>query len=308
MGNSLEKIRVLDKALLSGENYFQSLLEQAQSKGLIGGSDIERVQFDCVNLLAGKVEHFNSGDSSSIRIETAQNIMASILFTIGLWLKTYSAPDDALAALLNDPVKELWQKGRKRIDTMVSVTKALHSKLLHQLVDTRNVFYRSTLEDGIRGFFKLYDPEYSAHEIHITADYPLLNPIPELAGIEFIKTYVEGAYYENQFCAYFSAENIHQILYSYEKGYSELLINIYEPVLLAAIGRVIAGSNEHRTDVAGGRAAFQRQQFSKMAEEETLAAVQKAAAKLSEHFRFSNGLSRYVQNSLPIIVKTMRYT
>ncbi len=172
--------------------------------------------------------------------------MTSILFTVGLWLKTYPGPDDAVKALQNNPIDELYQKGRKRIDVLLRATKALHTKLLHELIETPNVFYSATLVDAILGFFKLYDPDYAAQEIHITADYPLFNPMPRLAGIEFIKTYVAGAYYENQFCSRLPAEYIHNFLRgaveSYKGlGYEELLINIYEHVLAAALkGRTFA--------------------------------------------------------------------
>jgi len=303
MNKVLDKIRIIDRTQLSEEHYFLSLREQAHSKGLIDDSDIERMQYDCLNLLADKTERYNSGDSSSIRVEKAQDIMTSILFTIGLWLKTYPNPDDAVIALQKEPINEIYQKGRKRIDTMLMSTKALHAKLLHQLVDTRNVFYRSTIEGGIKGFFKLYYPDYSAHEIHITADYPLFNPVAhfKLAGIEFIKAYVEAAYYENQFCSYFSADDMHHLLCGYEEDYEELLINIYEPVMLTAIGCVIAGTDPCRLDITKEGTAFLQQLFSEIPKNEALKTIQKAAVELIHCFQCSNGLAQYIRNNLPLI-------
>ena len=84
----------------------------------------------------------------------------------------------------------------------------------------------------------------------------LYNAIPKLAGIEFIKAYVEAAYYENKFCSYFSAKSIHHLLYAYEKNYQELLVNIYEPVLIAAIGCVITGTDIYRLDISEGGTAY----------------------------------------------------
>ncbi len=270
MNNGLDKIRVIDRASLNEEYYFQSLIEQARDKELLSDSDIERLQYECLTLLAYKTERYNAGDSSSIRVEKAQSIMTSILFTIGLWLKAYPSPDDAVDAMLTDSIDDLYQKGRRRIDVLLRATKALHTKLLRELIETPNVYYASTLVDGILGFFKLYDPEYAAQEIHITADYPLFNPMPRLAGIEFVKTYVAGAYYENQFCGRFSAEQIHNLLRgaveSYEGlGYEELLINIYGYVLTAALkGRTVT--------------------------------------ELVRRFGCSEGLARYIKSSLPLIV------
>ncbi|MDR0294296.1 MAG: DUF6179 domain-containing protein [Oscillospiraceae bacterium] len=302
MNNGLDKIRVIDKTQLNGETYFQSLLEQAYSKGLVGDSEIERLQYDCLTLLAEKTNRYNSGDSS-IQVEKAQSIMTSNLFTIGLWLKTYPDPDDAVTALKNEPINEMYQKGRKQIDTIIAAAKALHEKLLPQLVDTQNVFYRSTVEDGIKGFFKLYDPDYSAHEIHITADYPLFNPVHQLAGIEFINAYIQTIYRENQFCGYFSASDLHRLLCGYEEDYRELPINIYEPVLFAALGCSIAGTDVYRLDVTERGRAYLQQFFSGMPEDEVLRAIQRAAAKIIHQFQCSDRLAQYVQNSLPYIAR-----
>ena len=301
MNNGLEKIRVIDRAQLSEEHYFQSLLEQARNKGLLRDNDIERMQYDCLTLLAYKTKRYNGGDSSSIRVEKAQDIMTSILFTLGLWLKTYPNPDDAITALQNEPINELYQKGRKRIDTMLVVTKALHGKLLHQLVDTPNVFYRSTLRNGILGFFKLYYPDYSAQEIHITADYPLFNPIPKVSGIEFIRAYLEAAYYENQFCGYFSAADIHHLLCGYEEDYTELLINIYESVLTTTIGCILVGTDVYRLDITETGACFLGRTFVGQSKDEITVVIEEAANELNHRFQFSEGLARYLQSSLPLI-------
>lgn len=107
MNSGLDKISVIEVGKLDSEYYFQSLLEQAYSKWLLSGSDIERLQYECLNLLAYKTERFNAGDSSSIRIEKAQDIMTSNLFTISLWLKTYTNPDDAVTALQNETISEI---------------------------------------------------------------------------------------------------------------------------------------------------------------------------------------------------------
>ncbi len=93
------------------------------------------------------------------------------MFTIGVWLKTYPDPDEAVAAIQKDSIYALYQKGRERINERIKSTKILHSAITGHLLQMENVFYRSTIVDGIKGFFKLYYPEFAAQEIHITADY-----------------------------------------------------------------------------------------------------------------------------------------
>ena len=72
------------------------------------------------------------------------------------------------------------ENGLKLIRRKMAVSRHLQKKVLEHLLDTPNVYYRSTIADGINGFFKLYRPQFSAHEIHITADYPVFMGRPEL--------------------------------------------------------------------------------------------------------------------------------
>jgi hypothetical protein len=301
MSNSLENISIIEKGNLSGEFYFQSLLEQGYAKGLFTDSDIERIQYDFLAFLAHKVELFNAGDSSSIRVEKAQDIMASNMFTIGLWLKTYQNPDDAITAIQNEQITGLYQKGRKRIDTMVAATNATHVKILEQLVDTKNVFYQATIVDGIKGFFKLYYPDFGAHEIHITADYPIYNTMPKLAGIEFIHAYLNAIYYENRFCRNFTTDDIHHLLCGYEEDYQELLINIYEPILTAALGCVLAGTDARRLDISEDGVIYLNRFFTGKTKSEIQAALENAAHELKRVFNFPHELELYIQRSLPFI-------
>lgn len=303
MNNSLDKIRLIDIAELKGDAYFESLLEQAGRRGLLSPKDIERLQYECLDLLAYKIERYNSGDSSSIRVEKAQGIMASILFTVGLWLKTYASPEEAAAALQKESVKKLYQKGRKQIDNMLGDAKTIYEDLLQHLVNIDNEFYRGTIEGGLAGFFKLYCPDYLAQEIHITADYPLFNPVPKLEGIEFIKYYIEAVYYENQFCNYFSADDIHRLLSGYSINYKGLLINVYGMVLTAAIGCVICNADYSRLDISKERAQFLYRTFESLPANQILSTISAAADELSRSFCFSKGLDDYIKNSIPIIAK-----
>lgn len=305
MNHELDKIRVIDSTKLDNEFYFESLLEQAHSKGLLSNGDIERVQLECLTLLAYKTERYNGGDSSSIQVKIAQGIMTSILFTIGLWLKTYPNPDAAVTALQQGTIDEIYQKGRKRIDTLIATTKTIHARLYHQLINTQNVFYHDTLVNGILGFFKLYDPDYAAQEIHITADYPLCNPMPKLAGIAFIKAYVTAAFQENQFCSYFSTDDIHHLLCGYAEDYQGLLINVYELVLTAAIGCVIVGVDCSRLDLTEAGISFLCQTFEEQSKPDILATITKAANDLNQRFQFSQELTNYLQNSLPLIANNI---
>ncbi len=301
MINGLERVPVLNRALINEEHYFQSLLEQAFDKELLNGGDIERSQYECLSLLAKKIERHTIGESSSVRVETAQSIMESILFTVSLWLKTFKNPDDALAELLTEGIDAIYQKGRIQIDTMLAAAKELHQKL--ELIETNNVFYRATLQDAIAGFFKLYRPDYAAHEIHITADYPLFNPLPNLLGIEFICAYLEAAAYENQFCSYFSANDIHRLLCGYEKDYEDMPINIYEQVVLTAIGCILTKAELYGLRISD--AIYLQRLFLPMSRQEITKIIDQAAQELVHRLQCPQGLAKYIKSSVPLLANVI---
>lgn len=300
MNNSIEKIRVLNREQLNEEFYLESLIQQAFEKGLLTDVELERIQFELMNLLAYKTERYTTGDSSSIPMDKARIIMTSSLFTIGLWLKTYAHPDDAVNALIEEPIDNLYKKGRTRIDTMLGAAKAVHKKLLESLIDVDNEFYRATADDGIKGFFKLYYPDFTAAELHITADYPVFNPMPKLAGIEFISRYLKALYYENEFCTFFRQERINAVLRGYNEGYPELLFNIYEQVLIAALGCVIAGEPPETLNITKKSSEYLQNYFAGIDNGRITALLENAVSELSKMYNFSEGLALYIKNSIPV--------
>lgn len=297
----IEKIRRIKRETLSSEYYFKSLLEQAYMSGMLSEAQLEKIQLDCLSLLAKQTERYNSGGSSSILVEGAQSLLTSIMFTIGVRLKTYPNPDEAVAAIQKDGVYALYQAGREGIDRLIKSTKILHSSIIANLLQTENVFYRSTIVDGIKGFFKLYYPEFAAQEIHITADYPVHHLMERLVGIEFIQKYLECIYYENLFCAQFSAENVHHLLCGYDEDYEELLVNIYEPVLSAAIGCILSGRDVHKLEMAASSIKILSDLFRGKRRTEIVEILREAVSQLSGLMELTEPLKRYLRGSLPQI-------
>ena len=112
----------------------------------------------------------------------------------------------------------------------------MYIKVKQNKLNIENDTYNDTIMGGIQGFLKIYDPDFKAQDIKITADYPLYNNLTgKLDGIEFIREYLNSIYLENTFCKKFSEEKIKYLLYGYSHDYKELIINIFEIVLLETI-------------------------------------------------------------------------
>lgn len=151
--------------------------------------------------------------------------------------------------LRSEPLKAQFENGLILIRRKLAISRHLQKRILDHLLDTPNVYYRSTIADGISGFFKLYRPQFSAHEIHITADYPIFIGRPDLDGVEFIEKYLRCIQAENAFCICFAAQDIHHLLCGLTQDYHSIPLNIFEPVLLSALGLILRNRSPKQLDL-----------------------------------------------------------
>ena len=229
----------IDSQALDGRAYLMSLLAEGQRCGLVSDRDMARLRAESLTLLARQADTWSRGQSSSLPVEKAQLLLESVFYTAGLALKAAATPETALERLREEPLAQLYTEGQKRIVRKLQTAHALHRQLKKTLFTTPNEFYRPTAVEGIDGFFKLYRPDLTAQETHITADYPTFFGPPQLDGIEFIEQYLQQLAHENRFCRYFAPEAVHALLLGLDQRYPQLLLNLYGPVLAAALGCVI---------------------------------------------------------------------
>jgi len=241
---NIDKSHIIDRALLSGENYFSSILHEACVSGILTENDLKKLQIQCIEFLAYKCERYNSGDSSSIRVEIAESIMKSNLYTIGIFLKSLLDVDSTALQLKTETISEMYQKGRKIIDTKFRTTKHIYLMMQKNKIDNPNYTYNATIADkGIGIFFNTYNLDFEAHESPASIDYQICNPVDDLVGVEFIQKYTGNLLCENQFCRYFDSTIIHHLLCGYNDKYENLLINIFEQVLTTALGCIMVGQD-----------------------------------------------------------------
>jgi hypothetical protein len=239
--NRIKKQTVIDIDKLSGEFYFQSLLQEAYVKGALSTKESERVQLECLKLLADCTERFTRGKSSSVRVEIAQGIMASNLFTIGIYLKSLPDVEAALFHIEKEPIEKLYEYGLQVLKRKINVAKYFFNRVCKTKLKTANQAYNITIDHGFKPFFESYEINFHAHEIPSDIDYQLIHPVTDLAGVEFVIKYLENLYYENLFCSYFDADIIHEVMSGYDPSYKNLLDNIGAQVLQNALGCQLLG-------------------------------------------------------------------
>ena len=168
---------------------------------------------------------FAKGESSSLPIETAQELLYSILYTLSLRLRAANEPHDLL---LSTPVGLLFEQGQADIARLLKRGRRLLSLARGSAVDIPNRAYRDTLV-GVGRFFTRYDPLFFAHEIPGDIDYPLCIPVPEsLLGVEFINEYLLRLWLENRLVGRLERSEVTLCLERISPEHEELLLSLYD--------------------------------------------------------------------------------
>lgn len=260
-----------------GNNSYLSLLSgKMLSQNIMSESEIREFQKSLWSVLAMQVQRYTMGDSSSVPVETAQELLNSICFCIRMYMKEASVDLNVLKKL---SAGDLFFKGRMVIEKAVNDGR----QLLSRAIDTAphwldNLSYINTLNE-ISVFFKKYDYRFLAHEIPCSIDYQLSQPVSEeLLGIEYINEYLRRINIENLFINRFDPEGVTLLLESCFPEYKALLINLYEPVAANAIGLALINGNITALDVTESDRLVLIEYFREWTDAVALEKLQKAAA------------------------------
>lgn len=160
-------------------------------------------------------------------------------------------------------------------------------------------FYRGTIADGINGFFKLYKPQFAAQEIHITADYPVFTGRPDADGIEFIYAYLRAIAYENAFLLHFSPANVHHLMLGVSQDYASCPVNLFEPVLLSALGLILAGKPPRGLNLETADLRRLQAMLAGLDAHEIAGKLTGAIEQLQTYFTFGVQTIQYIRMSVP---------
>lgn len=300
--NELMRRAQIDAAALDEADYFVSLLSAGRSAGVVDAAAIARIQREITALLARQTMLLTGGESSSVRTETAQELLSSIFYTFDAALMGCSSPDAALERVLSVPSDALFADGQTAIRRRAAYARSLHRRTLAALCPVGNVFFRDTVTGGISGFFRLYRPALFAHETHITADYPTFFGEGRVTGIEFIARYLHHISVENRFFSCFAPEDIARLLGGIDEDWRESVMNLYEPLALAAFGAALtcehARGLDFDVDALSARLAG-------CSEAEATALMRGVLPTLCDELRAGESVQRYIERSIPRLAARM---
>lgn len=249
-------------------------------------------QEEILALLAGLAQKWTRGESTSLREEKAREMLESILFVIGLRARTGDAPDSAAQA---------FSEGLALCRRKMALCRRTQERILAHLFQTPNHFYSLTIRDGINGFFKLYDPEFAAQRIHITADYPVYTGRPQAEGITFIERYLRAIEAENDFLTRFSPENVDRLLCAMGRDYRSAPVNLFGPVFAAALGLTLLNRPPRALNLRESDLEALKRRFAALEREEIRAILTDALEKLTALLSLPPHTARYARQALAVV-------
>lgn len=198
------------------------------------------VQLKLWDFIGKQVERFTSGDSSSVPVEMAQELFASVCYTLGIDIA--GNPDD-LAWILDADLDQKFRDGTEDLKRKLKIGKRLWQAACLGVPKIHNESMHDTLR-SMSGFFRHYDPYYFAHDIPCDIDYQLCRPVSErLLGVDFVNEYLKRIVIENELLSCFSPSRCTSLLNVFCPDYEGLLINLYEPVATNVIGLSLIGGD-----------------------------------------------------------------
>lgn len=190
------------------------------------------------DLLSHQTVRYLAGDSTSIPVETAEELFHSVTYTIRLAMSENDMP---ARKLLTDDLNELLRQGQRILQDKLPAVRGLWERACLTLPQIQNDCLHDTLK-GMECFFKHYDLWYFAHQIPCAVDYPLCVPVSEeLQGVSYIEQWLHHLLIENWILSKFQSHTVHCLLSKIAIDYREYPLNLCEQPIINAVGLALLG-------------------------------------------------------------------
>ncbi len=217
------------------QNYLASLLSLCYANKVISETKLNEIRIGLDKAFVETAEQYTKRASSTISKKRAELVYSSVLYQADIYLLSLHSYQKAIDELKSLSVEDILEKGKECIiqlhEVNIKIFKRVYSSRLNILYHE----YNYVIEKSFDEYCKNYSARFDAKNCCASIDYPLLGCQAyeiKSQGIMFIYEYYTGIMLENEFCKYFSKEQIETIIVKFGKiygdNYSELLFNISE--------------------------------------------------------------------------------
>ncbi|MCD1261752.1 hypothetical protein B5M42_023425 [Paenibacillus athensensis] len=242
---------------LARGSYTVALLAEGQRAGRLGRTEALEAQSGLMRVLERLIRQRTKGESSSIAAETAESLLASILYATDLELRMAGEPERALERLRTEGIVRIHHCGVERVAGLFTDAKRLYGELRRSKLALPVDAYQLTIDESLPVFMKKYDVVFEAHNTMASIDYPLAADDTSLTGITYIHQYMERLLLETRLVGLFPLEDVLGLLADYGDvcrfDYRIELFNIFELVLEMALFSLLSGGSARELRLAPER-------------------------------------------------------
>jgi hypothetical protein len=239
------------------------------------------------------VERYTNGESSSIPVEKAQELLQSITYIIGFYLKETPDWKEKLKLLQNEKMNTLFYRGMEAIEKRKKEANKLLLQIQRDTLKLNNIAYQDTIHNELPEFFHNYDVEYGSHKLDASADYPILHPITEYLGLEYMEEYLKRLAIEGTLIGRFQADRINLLIHNFDKEAEQMLINIYELILINILGCRLVDKDIYELVLNNMEIALLQNKLQNLSEEELYLKLYEAFSQISIELMLSEEEQNY---------------
>jgi hypothetical protein len=263
---------------------------------LASPDEVAAFQHRFLRLVERRTAIFTMGDSSSVPMETAVELLRSVCFVLGIDQAEPDVPQRLLTVDLEAEFRyRLAEIGRK-----VELTGKLWRDACAGMPMIANIALEDTLS-SIGDFPGHYDYRSMAHEIPCSIDYPLCHPVPEsLTGVDYVNEYLGRLLVEFDLLRRFERGACERVLERSCPDYYGLLINLYEPIATNAIGRAVIGEDPAQAEVSDAARAGIARRLGPLGQDRRHGVLHEAALAACDALRIHDDVAtRYLSDLVP---------
>lgn len=263
-----------------------------------------------ITVLQDLIQRYTAGGSTSVRVETAERLLRSLLLAVNAAISSPAGRAEARRRLREKPFRELYREGVQNIAASLAEAKEMYTKVRRGKLPISLASYNSTINEALPEFFLTYKVLFGAHEIIAGIDYPLLRPVPDLPGVFYIHRYLKQLALENEICRRFPPEEIRRLLESFGRinriDYRVSMVNICETVVGNAVFATLSGRAAGSLLLTPAEAAAVERQIAGLDPAETEAAIRDSLARIVTDLSLDPETAEYVRSGVAELALRVR--
>lgn len=233
---------------LDPNQYVLSLLQEGFRVGLINRQEIFSIQKQVMLILKELIILYTKGESTSIKTETAEELLSSIYYSIDAYISSVRDPEAGIDLVRSAGIKEIYDKGVEVVALIFKEAKQLCQEIIKNKLDVPLEVYNTSVTEALPEFFENYSIVFGAHDTPCSSlDYPLIFDDMNVRGVFYMRNYLENLNIETQFCRLFSKEDIDKTLAAYGRtcriDYKEAPVNLFEILVNNSIFSSLSGND-----------------------------------------------------------------